>query len=110
MLVLSSNKVPNKHPPETHIFSLLDKYNATYWKVNIDCNHTPAIPACTYVDTLLRPNVVRYSIQKQVIIWAELPVPLGRNIIGAQLRKRGRYINLQIQLQLRGWEVIDNAF
>ena len=72
----------------TPIFSLLHKYNATDWKVNIDFNHTPTIPVRTNVDTLLRPYVVFYTSHKTVIIWDELTVALERNILDAQLRKR----------------------
>ena len=87
--------------------SLLTKSAITDWKVNIDFNRTLTIPPIVGVDTLLRPDVVVYSLINKVIIWGELTVPLERNMLDAHLRKIMRYSDLKTLLKTAKWKVYD---
>ena len=93
-----------------HLRSLLTKSPVTDWKINIDFDSVPTIPAISGVDTLLRPDGVIYSNQHKIIIWGELTVPLERNMLDAQLRKTARYGRLKTDLKLAGWKVYDHTW
>ena len=91
----------SSRPKSTKPTSLLTKYKASYWRINIYFDSSRTIPVECGVDTLLRPDLVIYSTLKRVIIWGELTVPLERNFVGAYLRNEARYVALKTYLRLK---------
>ena len=71
----------------------------------VDSGCSATIPASTGVVTTSRPDLVIYSDSTKHILWAELTVPLERNIVAARVRKKARYLKLVSQLRLKGWTV-----
>ena len=54
----------------------------------VDSGCSATIPASTGVVTTSRPDLVIYSDSTKHILWAELTVPLERNIVAARVRKK----------------------
>ena len=52
----------------THTNTIFNKHPTDDWNVSIDFNSLPTIPTETNVDTLLRPDVVVYSVFKKVLL------------------------------------------
>ena len=70
--VKNVDKITTTHKSHT-VFS---KHPSDDWNVNIDFNNNPTIPPETNIDTILRPDIVFYSVYRKVIIWGELTCPL----------------------------------
>ena len=102
-VIQGANPKPRKKSKQ----SILHIESPTDWHINFDFNHNRTIPSETQIDTNLRPDIVIYSVSKKRLIWLENTVPLERNIVDAQLRKKRRYANLKTNLKLKGWTVRD---
>ena len=70
--VKSGDNIPSKQSSHT----IFDKHPSDDWNVNIDFHNTPTIPQSTNIDTILRPDIVFYSVYRKVILWGELTCPL----------------------------------
>ena len=90
--------------------TIFHKFPSDDWNVNIDFHGTLTIPLESKVDTILRPDVVFYSVKQKVILWGELTCPLERNIADAQIRKTFRYSNLETSIRKNNWKVFAMTF
>ena len=77
----------------------------TDWRINFDFHNNPTIPSEAEPSTILRPDIVIFSLAKKVIIWFEQTVPLERNMLHAHCRKVERYEKLVSNIKLNGWTV-----
>ena len=90
--------------------SILEVNNSSNWHINFDFFGNPTIPGQSCVDTLLRPDIVIYSLASKTILWFEETVPLERNIAAAALKKKTRYAALRAELTVSGWKVHDFTY
>ncbi|NQY51597.1 MAG: hypothetical protein HRT91_02760 [Piscirickettsiaceae bacterium] len=90
--------------------TIFHKHPSDDWNVNIDLQNNPTIPPETNIDTLLRPDIVFFSLFNKVLLWGELTCPLERNMVDARLRKERRYNRLHKDLCLNGWNVYPMTF
>ena len=67
---------------------------ATDWQVLIDLDNEPIVFPPTIYATPLRPDIVIWSEEAKIVIWAELTCPAEENIQDAKTRKTERYANL----------------
>jgi len=84
--------------------SLLDSAND--WQFQVDLKANPLIfPPVTGITTALRPDIVLWSVSTKTVIWGELSCPLEELILEAYVRKKQKYLILEIECRRRGWKV-----
>ena len=84
--------------------SLLDSAND--WQFQVDLKANPLIfPPATGVTTGLRPDIVIWSVSTKTVIWGELSCPLEELILDAHVRKKQKYLNLEIACHCKRWKV-----
>ena len=84
--------------------SLLDSAND--WQFQVDLKANPLIfPPATGVTTGLRPDIVIWSVSTKTVIWGELTCPLEELILDAHVRKKQKYLNLEIACHCKRWKV-----
>ena len=76
---------------------------ATDWQIGIDLDNNLVFPAATGVASGCRPGVVIWSPLTKTIIWGELTCPLEELILDAHIRKKNRYLHLEVECRVRGW-------
>ena len=89
--------------------SLLDSAND--WQFQVDLKANPLIfPPATGVTTGLRPDIVIWSASTKTVIWGELSCPMEELILDAHVRKKQKYLNLEIACRCKGWKVFAFPF
>jgi hypothetical protein len=77
---------------------------AVDWNIEIDVGSNLTFPPAI-VSTSARPDIVIWSCSTKTVIWGELTCPLEELILEAHIRKRARYLKLEIECRVRGWSV-----
>ena len=77
---------------------------AVDWKIEIDVGSNLTFPP-VIVSTSARPDIVIWSCSTKTVIWGELTCPLEELIREAHVRKRARYLKLEIECRVKGWSV-----
>jgi hypothetical protein len=74
------------------------------WQLEIDLDNTLVFPPII-ATTNLRPDIVIWSRSTKTVIWGELTCPLEELILDAYVRKKSRYLALEVECRVRGWTV-----
>jgi hypothetical protein len=121
-LIARANRTPPAFFPNPHLISFIPAGTkppqtrartarpcllscACDWKVKIDLHDNLLFPPETGVSTGLRPDVVIWSKASKTVIWGELTCPLEENIPEAHVRKKRRYLQLEVDCRVKGWTV-----
>lgn len=73
------------------------------WRIVVDFDHERAVFPPEIVSTMLRPDVVLYSMSSRRAHLFELTCPAEEGIEAASIRKDAKYLELKEQVELAGW-------
>jgi hypothetical protein len=70
--------------------------SATDWQLELDLDDNLVFPPII-ATTSLRPDIVIWSRSTKTVIWGELTCPLEELILDAYVRKKSRYLALEVE-------------